>query len=196
MENRHAIRLSTTIHTSAQSYNRKHTRGETVASISQRYKQHLSSSRTTHTHMPVQTGMIELVRRSNFDLAGVIVCNRCLKQTAMSLNSCAAALYAASACGEELLGLAELFKEIPYKFSVRLEVDFDSARQALQRRGPGGLEISCSAIQQWIREERLSFGRVETKSNTAHLVTIFLVGPRTQSLSKKRWLHITGSTDD
>ena len=86
------------------------------------------------------------------------------------------ALYAASACGEELFGLAELFKELHYKISVRLEMDFDSARQALLRRGPGGLkhiEIRCLAIQQWIREERLSLGRVDTKSNTAHLVTFF-----------------------
>ena len=104
------------------------------------------------------------------------MCNRCLKQTATSLNSCAAALYGASACEEELFGLAELFKELHYKFSVRLEVDFDSARHTLQGRGPQGLmhiEIRCLAIQQWIREERLSFGRVDTKNNTAHLFTIF-----------------------
>ena len=48
MESRHAIRQSTAIHTSAQLHNRKQTRSEPVASKSQRYTQHLSSSRTTH----------------------------------------------------------------------------------------------------------------------------------------------------
>ena len=81
--------------------------------------------------------------------------NRSLKQTANSLSSCEAEFYAASACAGELQGLAELFKELHYKVSVRLEMDSDSARLILQRRGPGGLkhiEIRCLSIQQWIRE--------------------------------------------
>ena len=95
--------------------------GESVASILQ-----------------VQTGMIELLGRSIFDWAGdvskrakvlqtiiamckeSIVCNRCLKQTAISLNSCETALYAASACGEELFGLAELSKNFITKFQFVL----------------------------------------------------------------------------
>ena len=66
--------------------------------------------------------------------------NRSLKQTAISLSSCEAEFYAASACAGELLGLAELFKELHYNVSVRLEMDSDSARHILQRRGPGGLK--------------------------------------------------------
>ena len=84
------------------------------------------------------------------------MCNRSLKQTAISLSSCEAEFYAASACVRELLGLAELFKELHYKVSVRLEMDSDSARHILQRRRPGGLkhiEIRCLAIQQWVRAE-------------------------------------------
>ena len=79
------------------------------------------------------------------------MCNRSLKQTAISLSSCEAEFYAASACAGELLGLAERFKELHYNVSVRLEMDSDSARHSLQRRGPGGLkhiEIRCLAIQQ------------------------------------------------
>ena len=56
------------------------------------------------------------------------MCNRSLKQTAMRLSSCEAELYAASVCAGELLGLAELLKELQYNFSVRLEMDSDSAR--------------------------------------------------------------------
>ena len=105
----------------------------------------------------VQTGLLELVGRSDSDWAGdsatrqsvtgyyydvqnVTMCNRILKQTAVSLSSCEAEFYAASACARELLGLAELFKELHYKVSVRLEMDSDSARHILQRRGPGGLK--------------------------------------------------------
>ena len=111
----------------------------------------------------VQTGLQELVGRSDSDWAGdsatrqrvagyhcdvqnVTMCNRSLKQTAISLSSCEAEVCAASACAGELLGLAELFKKLHYKGSVRLEMDSDSARHILQRRGPGGLkhvEIRC-----------------------------------------------------
>ena len=101
----------------------------------------------------VQTSLLELVSRSDSDWAGnsakrqsvtgyhcdvqnVTMCNRSLKQTAISLSSCEAEFYAASACAGELLGVAELFKELHYKVSVRLQMDSDSARHILQRRGP------------------------------------------------------------
>ena len=116
----------------------------------------------------LQTGLLELVGRSDSDWAGgsatrqsvagyhcdvqnVTMCNRSLKQTAISLSSCEAELYAASACAGELLGLAELFKELHCKVSVRLEMDSDSATYILQSRGPGGLkhiEIRCLSMQQ------------------------------------------------
>ena len=115
----------------------------------------------------VQTGLLELVGRSDSDCAGnsatrqgvtgyhcdvqnVTMCNRSLKQTAISLSPCEAEFYAASACAGQLLGLAELFKERHYNVSVRLEMDSDSARHILQRTGPGGLkhiELRCSTIQ-------------------------------------------------
>ena len=152
----------------------------------------------------VQRGLLELVGRSDSDWAGdsatrpsvtgyhcdvqnVTMCNRSLKQTA-SLSSCDAEFNAANACARELLGLAELFKELHYNVSVRLEMDSDSARHILQRMGPGGLkhiEIRCLAIQQWIREKRLSVSRVDTKNNTADLFTKHLDGLRTQSLARK-----------
>ena len=106
----------------------------------------------------VQKGLLELVGRSYSDQAGdsatrqsghgiyhrdaqnVTMCNRSLKRTAISLSSCEAEFYAASACAGELLGLAELFKELHYNVSVRLEMDSDSARHILQRRRPGALK--------------------------------------------------------
>ena len=80
----------------------------------------------------VQTDLLEIVGRSDSDWAGdsatrqsvagyvqnVTMCNRSLKQTAISLSSCEEEFYAASACAGELLGLAELFKELHYKISV------------------------------------------------------------------------------
>ena len=148
----------------------------------------------------VQTGLLELIGRGDSDWAGdsatrqsvtgyhcdvqnVTMCNRSLKQTAISLSSCEAEFYAASACAGELLGLAELFKELHYKVSVRLEMDSDSARHILQRRGPGGLkhiEIRCLSIQQWIREKRLSVSRVDTKNNTDYAFWIWLMVLRTR----------------
>ena len=97
----------------------------------------------------VQTGLLELVGRSDSDWAGdlatrqsvtgyhcdvqnVTMCNRSLKQTAISLSSCEAELHAASVCAGELLGLAELFKELHYKVSVRLDMDSDSARHSAE----------------------------------------------------------------
>ena len=88
----------------------------------------------------VHTGLLELVGRSDSDWAGdsatrqsvtgylcnvqnVTMCNRSLKHTAISLSSCEAEFYAAGSCAGELLGVAELFKELHYKVSVRLEMD-------------------------------------------------------------------------
>ena len=98
--------------------------------------------------------------------------------------------YAASACAGELLGLAELFKELQYNVFSSSRDGFRLARHILQRRGQGGLkdiEIRCLAIQQWIREKLLSVSRVDTKINTADLFTKHLDGLRTQSLAKKVW---------
>ena len=56
-------------------------------------------------------------------------------------------------CAGELLGLADLFKELHHNLPVRLEMDSDPARPILQRRGPGGLKHiarRCLAVQQWI----------------------------------------------
>ena len=123
------------------------------------------------------------------------MCNRSLKQTAISLSSCEAEFYAASACAGELLGLAELFKELHHNFTIHLEMDSDSARHILQRTGPGGLkhiEIRCLALQQWIREKRLSVSRVDTKNNTTDLFTKHLDGLRTQSLGEETWTSNPG----
>ena len=163
----------------------------------------------------VQKGLLELVGRSDSGWAGdsatpqsvtgyhcdvqnVTMCNRSLKQTAISLSSCEAEFYAASSCAGELLGLAELFKELHYNVSVRLEMDSDWARRIQQRRGPGGLkhiEIRCLAVQQWIREKRLTVSRVDTKNNTADPFTKQLDGLRTQSLAKKLGLRILDGTN-
>ena len=88
------------------------------------------------------------------DVQNVTMCHRSLQQTAISLSSCEADFYTASACAGELLGLAELFMELHYKVSLRLEMDSVSARHILQRRGPGGLkhiEIRCLTTPQWVR---------------------------------------------
>ena len=83
----------------------------------------------------VQKGLLEIVCRSDSDWAGdsatrqsvtgyhcnvqnMTMCNRSLKQTGISLSLCEAESYAASACAGELLGLAELFKELHYNVSV------------------------------------------------------------------------------
>ena len=131
-------------------------------------------------------------------MENVTLCNRSLKQTAVSLISCEAEFYAASACARELFGLAELFKELHYKVSVRLEMDSDSETHILQRRGSGGLkhiETRCLATQQWVRAKRLSVIRVDTKCNTADRFTKHLDGLRTRALAKKlglRFLDMAG----
>ena len=96
------------------------------------------------------------------------------------------------------MGLAELFKELHYKVSVRLEMDSDSARHILQRRGPGGLkhiEMRCLSIQQWMRDKLLSVSRVVTKNNTADLFTKHLDGLRTRALAKKLGLRFLDLAD-
>ena len=160
----------------------------------------------------VQKGLLELVGRSDSDWAGdsatrqsvtvyhcnvqnVTMRNRSLKQTAISLSSCEAEVYAASACAAELLGLAEFFKELHYDVPVRLEMDSESARHILQRRGLGALkhiEIRCLALQQWIREKRLSVSRVDTKNNTADLSTKHLDGLRNTVACKETWTSNPG----
>ena len=76
------------------------------------------------------------VTSNNCNLQGVMLSNRSLNQTAISPSSCEAEHYAAGACAVELLGLAELFKELYHKVSVHLEMDPDCARQVLERGGP------------------------------------------------------------
>ena len=103
-----------------------------------------------------------------------------------------------SPCAGKLLGLAELLKELHCDVAARLDMYSDSARHILQRRGPDGLkhiEIRCLAMQQWVREKRLSVSRVDTKNNTADLFTKHLDGLRTQSLAKKLGLRILDGTD-
>ena len=162
-----------------------------------------------------QKGLLKIVSRSDSDWAGdsatrqsvtgyhcnvqiVTICIRSLKRTAISLSLCEAEFYAASTCARELLGLAEFFKELHYDVAVRLEMDSDSARNILQRRGAGGLEhieIRCLAIQQWVREKRLSVSRVDTKNNTADIFTKHLDGLRTRALAKKLGLRILDGAD-
>ena len=145
----------------------------------------------------VQKGSLEFVGRSDSDWAGdsatrqsvtgyhcgvqnVTMCNRSLKQTAISLSSCEAEFHTASACTGELLGLAELLKELHNNVSVRLEMDSDSARHILQRRRPGGL-----------KHVKI---RVDTKNNTADLFTTHVDGLRRQSLAKKFGIRILDGT--
>ena len=74
----------------------------------------------------------------------------------------------------------------------------DQADSCISRYdAPGGFkhfEIRCLAIQQWIRENRLSVSRVDTTNNTADLFTK-LDGLRTQSLAKKLGLRILDGTN-
>ena len=194
LETRHASRHPTAIHTRLQSHNREQARSETVDAISQRHATRLSSFQTGCWNSLVEVTQIEPKRYGiPLQCVGRDDVHRSLKQRAISLSSHEAEFHAASACAGELLGLAELFKELHYNVSVHLEMGSDSARHILQRRGPGGhmhIDIRCLAIQQWIREKRLSVGRVDTKDNSADLFTKHLDGPRTQSLARKLGLRI------
>ena len=74
------------------------------------------------------------------------MCNRSLKQIAISLSSCEAEFCVASACGGELLGLAELFKELHYNVSVRLEMDqirHDTLHSEEDREGSSTLKFDA-----------------------------------------------------
>ena len=94
-----------------------------------------------------QKGLLEIVGRSDSDWAGdsatrqsvtgyhcsvqnvnLTMCNWSLKQTAIVI-SCEAEFYAASACAGELLGLAELCKELHYDVAVRLGKTPSTAQQ-------------------------------------------------------------------
>ena len=85
-----------------------------------------------------------------------------------------------------------------YEDAVRLEMDSDSARHILQRRGPSGLkhiEIRCLSLQRWIRDKRLSVSRVDTKNNTADVFTKHLDGLRTRALAKTLGLRLLDMAD-
>ena len=87
-------------------------------------------------HAMMRENTIELVCRSDVDsagdsatrqsitgfhcnLQGVVICNRSLKQTVISLNSSETEFYFASACEAKLLGLAELFKQLHHTVSMK-----------------------------------------------------------------------------
>ena len=148
----------------------------------------------------VQTGLLELVGLCDSDWAGdsatrqsvtehhcdvqnVTMCNRSLKRTAISLSSCEAEFYGASACAGELLGLAELFKELHCKVSVRLETD---------------------SIQKRIREKRLSVSPVTRRTTQSifsrNILTDFVQEHLRRNLDYAFWIWLmvvrTGTTDD
>ena len=128
----------------------------------------------------VQVGLLELVGRSDSDWASdsatrqsvtghhcdvqnVTMCNRSPKQTAISLTSREAEFYAASACAGQPLGIADFFKEQHYNFPVRLEMDSDSARHILQRRGAGGLKQDAWLFNRGYEKNVYRWERVDTK---------------------------------
>ena len=151
-------------------------------------------------HGMVQKGLLELVGRSDSDWAadsatrqsvtgyrcnvqGVTMCNRSVKHTAISLNSCEADVYAASACARELLGLAELFKELHYDVAVRLEMGFRLGKTHSTAQGTGG-GTSTSRYDAWQYNNGY-----EQKVFTKHLG-----GLRTQLLAKKLGLRLQDKT--
>ena len=110
-------------HTIPQSHNREQARSETVDTISQRHAQHLTCLRLEpggNSDWVGDSATRQSVTEYHCNVQGVTMCNRSLKQTAVSFISCEAELYAASACAGELLGLTELFKELHYNVSVCL----------------------------------------------------------------------------
>ena len=117
LETRHAIRHPTTIHTSPQPHDREQARSETVDT---------SKARNTLVFLNRTKWFKQVCWNS---LAVVTQIGPAIRQHArvlrdIRLSSCEAEVYAASACAGELLGLAELFKELHYKVSVRLESGF------------------------------------------------------------------------
>ena len=141
--------------------------------------------------MTVHERIIELVGRRDSDRAGVsatrqsvtgyhcnvqgvTMCNRSLKLTAISHSSCAAEFYAASACARELLGLAELFKELHFDVAVRLEMDSDSARHILKRRtgwtqnSLKNFTATFQGVSKWIRTRHVPVSREGDEGTQAH----------------------------
>ena len=110
----------------------------------------------------VQKGSLELFSRCDSDWAGdsatrqsvtvyhcdvqnVTKCNRSLKLTVISLSSCEAEFHAASACAGELLGLAEIFKELHSRWIQTRQDTFYSAGDQADLKH---IEIRCLAIRQ------------------------------------------------
>ena len=160
-------------------------------------------------------GFLEIVGRSHSDWAGdsatrqcvtgyhcdvqnVTMRNRSLRQTAISLSSREAEFYAASACVGELLGLARTLQGTALQRFSSSRDGFRLGKTHSAAQETGGLkhiDIRCLAIQQWVREKRLSVSRVDTKNNTADLFTKHLDGLRTQSLAKNLGLRLLDGTN-
>ena len=203
----------TTIHTSRQSHNRGHVRSETVDT---------NLKGTQHTSLRLEPrggskGLLELVGRIDSDWAGdsatrqsvtgyhcnvqgVTMCNRSLKQTAISPSSCEAEFYVSSACAGELLGLADLFKELHHNLPVSSRDGFRSATThstaQRTRRTQAYRKTMPWLYNSGYEKKRLSVGRVDTTNNTAGLFTKHLDGPRTQSFARKLGLRILEGTND
>ena len=135
METRHAMRHSTTIHTSPQNHDRKQARSETNDKISQRYSQifvrlephHSVKKRNDGTCLVVVAQMWqETLQRAKVSHA-IIAMHKELRSSTKPVFA-----------QENFLGLAEVFIEHQYKVADRLNMDSDSARQVLQRKGPCG----------------------------------------------------------
>ena len=133
--------------------------------------------------MPVQKGMIEFVGRSDSDWAGdsatrqcafgyqcnvqgVIWCTRSLKQTAISLSSCEAEFYTASACAFWVL---HHFSKTNFAAKFYFVLRWTQILHVMYSREEG--QDSDTSRQQCIREKRLSIERVNMKSSKADLYT-------------------------
>ena len=121
------------------------------------------------------------------------MCNRSLRQTAISFSSAETEYCAASACAGELLGLAELFKELhTFQFvsrwiKIRHDTFYSTEDQAdaiISKYDAcqynSGYEKNVCRWIEWTRKT----------INTADLFTKHLDGPRTQSLTRKLALRI------
>ena len=161
----------------------------------------------------VQKGLLELVGRNDSDWAGdsatrqsvtgyhcnaqgVTMCNRSLKQTAISLSSCEAEFYAASANFWDSQSSSRNCTTTFQFVSRWIQIRHDTFHSAEDQADSSTSKLRCLAIQQWIREKRLSVQRVDTKDNTADLFTKPMDGPRTQSLARKFGLRILQGTND
>ena len=117
----------------------------------------------------------------------------------ISLSSGEAESYAESACAAKLLGLAELVKEPHSTVSVNYETDtrFSTIRTSeTNTRRSKHIEVRCLAIRSWIRDKRFAVGHVHAKNNTADILTKYLDGPLTPSLSKRLGKRVTGDASD